>query len=216
MELRPFVLNERPGRPWRRGTRGSEQALRQYDRVERHPGVCDRRVMKSAALLALADAAEALACLARAAAQDTSADSQDLVPLRDAARIAATSPRIVRDAIRRGDLPAYGGQRDRSIRLRDLRFWIESRRVPVRSGPDGRDIERRMARLARAGRKAGQWTTGSASPRGSLRRRSRPATAATRTRRRTGGTVKAKRIGPPLNASGRRSPNGGAYSSGRP
>lgn len=82
-------------------------------------------MIKAAALLALADAAEALARLARAVAEETSSNPEDLVSVRDAARFAATSPRIVRDAIRLGDLPAYGGQRDRSVRRRDLGQWIE-------------------------------------------------------------------------------------------
>ncbi len=109
--------------------------------------------MKTASLLALADAAEALARLARAFAEEISTDPEELVPLREAARFAATSPRVVREAIRVGDLPAYGGQRDRSVRRRDLGQWIESRKVPVRVGPDDRDMERRMARLEREGRK---------------------------------------------------------------
>ncbi len=109
--------------------------------------------MKTASLLALADAAEALARLARAVAEETSTNPEELVPLGEAARFAATSPRIVRDAISVGHLPAYGGQRDRSVRRRDLGQWIESRKVPVRMGPDDPDIERRMARLEREGRK---------------------------------------------------------------
>jgi hypothetical protein len=69
--------------------------------------------MKTAALLALADAADALARLVRALAKETSTNPEELAPRRDAARFAATSPRVIRDAIRLGDLPAYGSQRDR-------------------------------------------------------------------------------------------------------
>jgi hypothetical protein len=104
-----------------------------------------------AALRALADAAEALARLAREAASGAEGGQQDgaLVPLREAARLAATSVRVVRDAIRKGDLGAYGRMRDRALRRVDLEAWIASRQVrPVR-GVDDADIRRRMARLAR-------------------------------------------------------------------
>jgi hypothetical protein len=76
------------------------------------------------------------------------AASGDLVTLEIAASLAATSVRVVRDAIRTGDLPAYGGQRDRPVRASDLAAWIESRRL-VLDGPADGDIERRMGRLAK-------------------------------------------------------------------
>jgi hypothetical protein len=71
-----------------------------------------------------------------------------LLPIQECARLAATSVRVVRDAIRAGDLTAYGGQRDRAVRADDLARWIESRRV-ILSGPADADIERRMQRLGR-------------------------------------------------------------------
>jgi hypothetical protein len=107
-------------------------------------------VLKQSALHALADAAHALARIARAAAEEACEDPASLVPLPEAARVAGTSKRVVRDAIRAGELPAFGRQRDRSVRRSDLQRWIESRRVRVTEGPDDLDIERRVARIARA------------------------------------------------------------------
>jgi hypothetical protein len=71
-----------------------------------------------------------------------------LLPLVEAARLACVSPRTLREAVRRGDVPAFGKERDRAIRRADLDAWIASRKVIVR-GPDDADIDRRMARLAR-------------------------------------------------------------------
>jgi hypothetical protein len=109
--------------------------------------------MTPAALRAIADAAEALARVAREAAEDGGADPSKLLTLRQAAEFACTSLRTVRDAIRHGDLDAFGGQRDRTVRRGDVLLWIESRRLPVLQGPDDADIQRRMARLARAARR---------------------------------------------------------------
>jgi hypothetical protein len=103
---------------------------------------------RAAALRAVADAADALGRLARECATFDD-DPSALVPLRDAARVAASSARVLREAIRAGDLVAYGGQRDRAVRRRDLDAWIESRRVPAAAGPDDADMERRMRRLAK-------------------------------------------------------------------
>jgi hypothetical protein len=77
------------------------------------------------------------------------ADGAELVPLDEAARIAATSKRVLRDAIRAHALAAYGGQRDRSVRRADLDTWIAERRVAPVAGPADLDIDRRVARLAR-------------------------------------------------------------------
>jgi helix-turn-helix protein len=108
-----------------------------------------------AALSALADAADALARLARAAADEgVTAPPRALVPVTDASKLAKTSVRVVRDAIRAGDLAAYGGQRDRCVRRGDLDAWIESRRTRPVIGIDDRDIDRRVARLSRV-RRAG-------------------------------------------------------------
>lgn len=76
----------------------------------------------------------------------------DLLTLAEAARAAATSLRVVREAIRGGALPAFGGQRDRAVRRVDLAAWIECRRVKPDAADavvDDDDVERRMRRLAR-------------------------------------------------------------------
>ena len=105
--------------------------------------------MKPAALHALADAAEALARLAREAASERPEASADaLIPVAEAARLAATSVRVVRDAIRRGELSAFGRMRDRSVRHADLAAWIASRALKPVEGVDDADIARRVHRLA--------------------------------------------------------------------
>jgi hypothetical protein len=105
--------------------------------------------VRPGALHALADAADALARLAREAAQEHDVHDDALVPVHEAARLAATSIRVVRDAVRNGELVAYGRARDRAIRRDDLDAWIASREAkPVRGFEDA-DIERRMARLGR-------------------------------------------------------------------
>jgi hypothetical protein len=108
--------------------------------------------MRPAALQALADVAEALARLAREAASDPDGKHPDdpMVPLAEAARLAATSVRVVRDAIRNRQLAAFGRKRDRAVRRGDLDAWIASRQVTPIEGVDDADIERRVARLARA------------------------------------------------------------------
>jgi hypothetical protein len=85
---------------------------------------------------------------APAAASESPAD---LIPEADAARLAATRIRTVRDARRTGELVAFGGQRDRSYRRGDVLAWAESRRAPVHEAIDDRDIDRRMARLGARG-----------------------------------------------------------------
>jgi len=69
--------------------------------------------MRSAAIRALADAAYALAWMADAMAEatETEADADALLPLRVAANVAATSERVVRDA-----LAPCASQRERRIR----------------------------------------------------------------------------------------------------
>jgi hypothetical protein len=103
-----------------------------------------------AALAALADAAEALARLAREVARDAGDEHQDgLLPLAEAARLAATSKRVVRDAVRKRELVAFGRERDRAVRRSDLDAWIASRQVQPTPGVADADIEVRMARLSR-------------------------------------------------------------------
>ena len=105
--------------------------------------------MTPAALHALADAADALARLAREAASERpDAEDDVLIPVAEAARLAATSVRVVRDAIRRGELPAFGRMRDRAVRHADLAAWIASRALEPVEGIDDADIARRVNRLA--------------------------------------------------------------------
>ena len=108
--------------------------------------------MSPAALRALADAADALARLARAALAEDGASPAALLPLRVAAERAGASVRTLRDAIRLGDLPAFGKQRSRVVRAADLATWIESRKVRSTEGADDADMDRRVARLARGGK----------------------------------------------------------------
>lgn len=83
----------------------------------------------------------------------TNAPSPDeLLPLDRAAAVAATSVRVVRDAIRAGALPAVGRQRDRAVRRRDLDAWVESRRAALVQVSDDQ-AERVEARLRRRGRR---------------------------------------------------------------
>jgi hypothetical protein len=114
--------------------------------------------MRPAALHALADAADALARLAREAASERPEAWDDaLIPIAEAARLAATSVRVVRDAIRRGELAAFGRMRDRAVRHADLAVWIASRALKPIEGIDDADIARRVRRLAplRRGRTLG-------------------------------------------------------------
>ena len=105
--------------------------------------------MKPAALHALAEAAEALARLAREVASERPEARDDaLIPVAEAARLAATSVRVVRDAIRRGELAAFGRMRDRAVRHADLAAWIASRALKPVEGIDDADIARRVQRLA--------------------------------------------------------------------
>jgi hypothetical protein len=115
-------------------------------------GAGQMQLSPAAAFEAIADAADALARLARECA-NLSDHPSALVPLRDAARLAATTIRILRDAVRAGELVAYGRERDRAVRRGDLDAWIESRRVPTAIGPADADIDRRMRRLAQARRR---------------------------------------------------------------
>ena len=80
------------------------------------------------------------------------ANPDELLPLAEASRTAATSMRVIRDAIRSGALPAVGRQRDRAVRRRDLDSWIETRRAPVANVTEGQAerVERRMARKRRS------------------------------------------------------------------
>lgn len=97
--------------------------------------------------------ADALRALASAIEADETAPQRDpaqLLSVKEAAGLAATSVGVVREAIRVGDLIAYGGQRDRSVRRADLDAWILARRFAPIAGVADADIERRMERLAKA------------------------------------------------------------------
>jgi len=72
-------------------------------------------VLNRNALLAFADLADALGRLAKELAREDLVDPKALLPLVDAARAAGASKRVLRDAIRCGELPAFGRQRDRAI-----------------------------------------------------------------------------------------------------
>ena len=117
--------------------------------------------MKPADLHALADAAYALARLARAFASEPVGAQRDdaLIPIAEAARLAATSPRVVRDRdLRRGELAAFGRMRDRAVRHADLAAWIAGRLVKPLHGVDDADIAKKGraagARQTRATREA--------------------------------------------------------------
>lgn len=105
--------------------------------------------MNRAALIALGDAADALARLARAAVEDHADDADALVPIATAALHAKCSVRTLTAARRAGELTMFGKQRSRTVRRSDLEAWIESRRVAPVAGPDDADMQRRMARLAK-------------------------------------------------------------------
>ena len=111
----------------------------------------DPAALEAEAHALLARGHELLAAAARARG-GRPVDPRELVSVRDAARLAATSLRVVRAAIHTGDLPAFGGQRDRAVRREDLNGWIESRRLTL-PGPNDDDVERRMKRLARTAKK---------------------------------------------------------------
>jgi len=93
--------------------------------------------------------ADALRALADAIEAEPPTHGDALLTITEAARHAATSRRVLNDAIRRGVLTAYGGQRDRAVRRADLDAWIESRRYTARHviGPVDADIERRIRRM---------------------------------------------------------------------
>jgi hypothetical protein len=102
------------------------------------------------AVRALVDIVDALARLVHATVEVETHEPNRLLSLAEAARIAGTSVRILRDAIRKHEVSAYGRQRDRSVRGADLERWIESRRLRPMTGPVDADLEQRVARLARA------------------------------------------------------------------
>jgi hypothetical protein len=100
------------------------------------------------ALLALACAAEALATLAREAAEDAPPAQDEHLTLKEAARVLKLrTDRPIKDAGRAGDLPLYGNERSRTVKRGELLAWHESRRATPIAGVDDEDIQRRMSRL---------------------------------------------------------------------
>jgi hypothetical protein len=112
--------------------------------------VCKSRRAVAARLAQMA--AEAYELAAALLAEDN--DPDEHVSFDEAVDIARTSRRILRDAARRGELTLHGRQRSRTVKRADLVAWLETRRTPVIAGTESRDIEARMARLARARRGA--------------------------------------------------------------
>jgi hypothetical protein len=60
--------------------------------------------------------------------------------------------RVLRDAIRRGEVAAFGRMRDRAVRHADLTAWIASRALKPVDGIDDADIARRVHRLGQVKR----------------------------------------------------------------
>ena len=77
---------------------------------------------------------------------------EERLTLAEAAKVARTSRYVVAEAVRAGELPASGRQRDRSVTRADLHAWIAKRVVKVEPPDDG-DIAERVERMAR-GRRA--------------------------------------------------------------
>ena len=77
----------------------------------------------------------------------------------DEARVLAKlkTTRPILDAVRAGELKAFGKQRSRTVRRSDLLAWVESRSVKPIAGLDDLDIQRRIKRLEheRAGAERG-------------------------------------------------------------
>lgn len=82
---------------------------------------------------------------------DPTSRPDDLIPIDVVAQIAKTSVRVVKDAIRKRDLAAFGKERDRCVRRSDVDSWIESRRYAPIAGPDDAEVARWMAKRDREG-----------------------------------------------------------------
>ncbi len=107
--------------------------------------------MNAADLHELVELTARLAALATRLATATLDPTEHLAEV-DAAKIAGTSVRVLRDARRAGELVMYGKQRSRTVRRGDLAAWIESRRVKPLEGVEDADMDRRVARLAKGRR----------------------------------------------------------------
>jgi hypothetical protein len=83
----------------------------------------------------------------------TSHDTEEHLSLEACRELATLKTlRPIRDAIRAGDLVAFGRQRTRTVKRGDLLAWLEGRRVRPGVGPDDTDIARRVARLSKSHR----------------------------------------------------------------
>jgi hypothetical protein len=71
----------------------------------------------------------------------------DLEACRQLGKLKTARP--IRDAIRSGELVAFGRQRSRVVKRGDLLAWLEARRVRPVAGVDDRDMARRVERLAK-------------------------------------------------------------------
>jgi hypothetical protein len=80
--------------------------------------------------------ADALEALAAAPAQPTEAD---LLDLHEGAALAKTTPRALREAARRGELPAYG-RRPVRVRRGDVLAWATRKPVRVLAKPAAGDL----------------------------------------------------------------------------
>ncbi len=90
----------------------------------------------------------ALAAALAALLAPRTSDSEERLSLREAAVTAATTVRILEDAIRIGALPAYGSQRDRSVKRAELLKWADARRVNIEMSDAQMDrINRRVERM---------------------------------------------------------------------
>ena len=88
---------------------------------------------------AVALRAQALACDAEADALDAPAlaEADPFLPLDAAAALTGKSPRAVRDAVRRAELPGYG--RPVVVRRSDVLAWLQGLRVRPRPTTDDAD-----------------------------------------------------------------------------
>lgn len=94
------------------------------------------------------------ALLAIFAPANSNPSPDEHLTIPECVRVSKRSRRMISEAIRAGNLPAAGRQKDRTVRRADLEAWIASRNV-VHASIDDADVERRIARLART-KKGGQ------------------------------------------------------------
>jgi hypothetical protein len=98
-------------------------------------------------VIAIAPSGAAAILLTRRTTADP-AEHLDLEACRQLGKLKTARP--IRDAIRSGELVAFGKQRSRVVKRGDLLAWLEARRVRPVAGIDDRDIARRVERLAKS------------------------------------------------------------------